>query len=409
MNLDTLPAHAARFLLSPEAIYLGIEALMERTASALREGDGVQVDRMSWTVPTLHPEVYNAQNVWQADRPFETHQRTYRNRSTEMYKASPFRLLMEGEATEIRCPIFPDDPAPAFPIMRQFAEAGFTDYLAMIQPPRNRYEQAPVTFATRRPGGFSEADVASLRALLPLLTLLLTLAGQRARSRDLLETYVGVDAATRVLDGNIRRGEMIDVEAAVCFCDLRDFTRLSQDLSQEDLLQLLHEAFEVVVGAMQEFEGDVLKFIGDAVLAVFRREPNEPDLEAAACRAVQAALLVIERAEQAHLRRLEAGRSPLKLGLAVHVGHVAYGNIGAPTRLDFTVIGATVNVASRLEGFCKTLGAPLVLSEAVASLVLADPAFLASRDLRLQDFGPHTLRGVDTPMHVFGAFPKGDP
>jgi adenylate cyclase len=409
MNLDTLPAHAARFLLSPEAIYLGIEALMERTASALREGDGVQVDRMSWTVPTLHPEVYNAQNVWQADRPFEAHQRTYRNRSTEMYKASPFRLLMEGEATEIRCPIFPDDPAPAFPIMRQFAEAGFTDYLAMIQPPRNRYEQAPVTFATRRPGGFSEADVASLRALLPLLTLLLTLAGQRARSRDLLETYVGVDAATRVLDGNIRRGEMIDVEAAVCFCDLRDFTRLSQDLSQEDLLQLLHEAFEVVVGAMQEFEGDVLKFIGDAVLAVFRREPNEPDLEAAACRAVQAALLVIERAEQAHLRRLEAGRSPLKLGLAVHVGHVAYGNIGAPTRLDFTVIGATVNVASRLEGFCKTLGAPLVLSEAVASLVLADPAFLASRDLRLQDFGPHTLRGVDTPMHVFGAFPKGDP
>ena len=406
MNLDTLPTQAARFLLSPEATYMGIEALMERTAEALRAGDGVPVDRMSWTVPTLHPEVYNAQNVWQVDRPFEAHQRTYRNRSTEAYKASPFRLLMEGEATEIRCPIFPDDPAPAFPIMRQFAEAGFTDYLAMIQPPRNRYEQAPVTFATRRPGGFSEADVAALRALLPLLTLLLTLAGQRARSRDLLETYVGVDAATRVLDGNIRRGEMIDVEAAVCFCDLRDFTRLSQDLSQEDLLQLLHEAFEVVVGAMQEFEGDVLKFIGDAVLAVFRREPDEPDLEAAACRAVQAALLVIERAEQAHLRRLDAGRSPLKLGLAVHVGHVAYGNIGAPTRLDFTVIGATVNVASRLEGFCKTLGAPLVLSEAVASLVLADPAFRASRDLRLQDFGPHTLRGVATPMRVFGGFPN---
>ncbi|HNC98158.1 MAG TPA: hypothetical protein PKW90_18645, partial [Myxococcota bacterium] len=199
MNLDALPAHAARFLLSPEAMYLGIEALMEGTAAALREGDGILVDRMSWTVPTLHPEIYNAQNVWHVDRPFEAHQRFFSKRTTDLYRSSPFWILMEGEGTEVRCPIIPDDPAPRFPVLRSFAEAGFTDYLAMIQPPRNSYEKAPVTFATRRPGGFSDADVESLRALLPLLTLILTLNGQRARSRDVLETYVGIDAASRVL------------------------------------------------------------------------------------------------------------------------------------------------------------------------------------------------------------------
>jgi len=357
-------------------------------------------------VPTLHPEVLNAQNIWQVDRPFEAHQRHYAKRNIALYVASPFWLLMEGETTEVRCHIHPDDPNPRFPVLRSFAESGFTDYLAMIQPPRTEYEKAPVTFATRRPGGFSETDLAALRALLPLLTLVLTLAGQRVRSRDVLETYVGVDAASRVLDGNIRRGEMIDVEAAVCFCDLRDFTRLSQELSQEDLLQLLHEAFEVVVGAMQECGGDVLKFIGDAVLAVFRRGPDEVDLAQAAHRAMRAALLVIQRAEQAHLRRQEAGLSPLKLGLAVHVGHVAYGNIGAPTRLDFTVIGATVNVASRLEGFCKVLGAPLVLSEAVTDLLGQKQD--AELGLRLQDFGLHSLRGVATPMRLFGGFPTSE-
>jgi adenylate cyclase len=403
MNLDVVPRHAARFLLSPEALDLGIQALMERTAAALRDGDGIPVDRMSWTVPTLHPEIYNAQNVWQVDCPFEEHQRFFNKRATDLYRTSPFWVLLEGEDTEVRCRVIPDDPAPRFPVLRHFAKAGFTDYLAMIQPPRNSYEKAPVTFNTRRPGGFSEADVESLRALLPLLTLLLTLNGQRARSRDVLETYVGIDAASRVLDGNIRRGEMIDVEAAVCFCDLRDFTRLSQELSQEDLLQLLHEAFEVVVGAMQEFDGDVLKFIGDAVLSVFRRRPDEADLAPAAQRAVRAALLVIQRAEQAHLRRQEAGLSPLKLGLAVHVGHVAYGNIGAPTRLDFTVIGATVNVASRLEGFCKTLGAPLILSEGVARLLSAEEL---SSLLRLQDFGPQPVRGLAEPVRIFGGYPQ---
>ncbi|HNH50468.1 MAG TPA: adenylate/guanylate cyclase domain-containing protein, partial [Myxococcota bacterium] len=130
---------------------------------------------------------------------------------------------------------------------------------------------------------------------------------------------------------------------------------------------------------------------------------EETDLAPAAQRAVRAALLVIQRAEQAHLRRLEAGLSPLKLGLAVHVGHVAYGNIGAPTRLDFTVIGATVNVASRLEGFCKTLGAPLVLSEGVVRLLReGEPTPL----LRMQDFGPQPVRGVAEPLRIFGGFPQ---
>jgi adenylate cyclase len=217
-----------------------------------------------------------------------------------------------------------------------------------------------------------------------------------------METYVGQDAASRVLEGHIRRGDLIDIEAAVCFCDLRDFTRLSQSLSQSDLLNLLDEAFEVVVNAVHEPGGDVLKFIGDAVLAVFRRAPDEPDLGPAVRRAAQAAVAIIARAEVVHTQREAAGKAPLRLGLSVHVGNVAYGNIGSSTRLDFTVIGATVNIASRLEAFCKTLRAPIVLSEAAAQYLQGTSE---DQGMRLQAMGHYDVRGVDHPMALYAGFP----
>ena len=189
-----------------------------------------------------------------------------------------------------------------------------------------------------------------------------------------------------------QRGEIVDVEAAVCFCDLRNFTELSQQLDQAELIELLDDAFGAVVGAVEAERGDVLKFIGDAVLAVFRVEGDETARVDAVTRAFRAACGALERASALHQERLAAGRAPLVIGLSLHLGHVAYGNIGSPTRLDFTVIGAAVNLASRLEGLCRTLGYPIVMSHAVASRLGAAP---------LVDAGSHRLKGIPEPVHVW--------
>jgi adenylate cyclase len=399
MAIADMPQQTAEFFLSAAAAHLAVPELMVRTAALLAE-DGVSVHRMSWSVPTLHPQVRLSQHVWVEGEAVQSKSRLHSGVTTTGYRASPFRALADGQRS-IRHRIAPGAGPREYPVLDELAEAGFSDYVAMMQPARTEYEHAPITYATRVVGGFTDAQLAKLTGLLPLLTLVLAQAAQRERVRHLLETYVGGDAATRVLDGHIQRGDLVEVEAAVCFCDLRDFTSLSQRLSHPDLLRLLDDAFEVVVEAVHANDGDVLKFIGDAVLAVFRRRDTEPDLAAAASRAVRAAAAVVSRADEVHQRRVAQGLAPLRLGLAVHVGDVLYGNIGSATRLDFTVIGGTVNIASRLEGLCKQLQAPIVVSGAVAEL-------LAGGDVpvSLDDGGRHALRGVAEPMQVYRAFPR---
>ena len=154
----------------------------------------------------------------------------------------------------------------------------------------------------------------------------------------------------------------------------------------------MDDAFGAVVAAVEAERGDVLKFIGDAVLAVFRVEGDEAARVDAVTRAFRAACGALERASALHQERLAAGKAPMVIGLSLHLGHVAYGNIGSPTRLDFTVIGAAVNLASRLEGLCRTLGYPIVMSDAVASRL---------GEAQLVDAGSHPLKGIAEPVHVW--------
>ncbi len=386
---------AAAVLLDPDAPRRPLVELYAALVEAVR-ADGVPVDRASCSVPLLHPEQRSTQLIWTLADGTRAVPRTWSAAGSAMFATSPMRPLVAGEATVIRHRIEPGSVGAPYAILDELAAEGFTDYLATVTRGELAWERAPLSWATRAPGGFDDTAIQALLGLMPVLGLILAIHAYRGTTRALMDTYLGADAASRVLDGHIRRGDVVDVEAAVCFCDMRDFTALSQTLGQAELLELLDDAFGVVVGAMEAERGEILKFIGDAVLAVFRVEGGEEARRDAVARALRAARGTVRRAAEVSDERREAGKPAFQLGVSIHLGHVAYGNIGAPTRLDFTVIGAAVNLAARLEGTCRALGAPIVLSDAAASRLPPEAG-------HVEDLGTHALRGIAEPVQVWGA------
>jgi adenylate cyclase len=240
-----------------------------------------------------------------------------------------------------------------------------TDYIA-LPVPLSYGRKNVIMVATDRPGGFHDGELARLRGLLPLLSLVLEVKETKRILRTLLDVYLGHDAGRRVLGGLIKRGDGITLAAALWYCDLRGFTAMAETLPRDATIALLNDYFECMVGPVQQHGGEVLKFIGDAMLAIF---PIADDLDRD--RACHAALAAAEAAladlAQLNDRRRAAGRATLEIGIALHMGAVTYGNIGGPERLDFTVVGPAVNLVTRLEGLCSELGRPLLASARFAS------------------------------------------
>jgi adenylate cyclase len=213
----------------------------------------------------------------------------------------------------------------------------------------------------------------------------------RRLASTLLDTYLGHDAGQRVLAGQIRRGAGVTMAAAIFYCDLRGFTALSENMMPDRVIELLNDYFGCMAAPVQRLGGEVLKFIGDALLAIF---PIADDLDRdRACRtALKAARQALAALDELNLRRREAGEATLEVGLALHTGTVMYGNIGAPDRLDFTVIGHAVNLTTRLERLCRQLERRLVASERFAS-----PC-----GIEMVPLGRFELPGVQGPQAVFG-------
>jgi adenylate cyclase len=249
-----------------------------------------------------------------------------------------------------------------------------------------------VSLATRRPGGFSDHDIAETQKLLHLFALLMENFTNRELAQTLLETYLGRKTGKRVLQGQIRRGDGESIDAVIWFSDLRESTPLARRLGEQRFLGLLNDYFEATAGAVLEHGGEVLRFIGDASLAVF---PVAADADAQARRgtcatAVEAARSARARAAAANERRGAAGEEPFHCGIGLHLGRVLYGNIGTPERLEFSVIGAAANETARIESLCKRTGRDVVLSRAVADALGAQWPVL----------GHFELAGVDRPMEV---------
>ncbi|MGH6714729.1 MAG: adenylate/guanylate cyclase domain-containing protein, partial [Bradyrhizobium sp.] len=242
--------------------------------------------------------------------------------------------------------------------------------------------------ATDRPGGFDDEHIAGLLKLLPVLALVSEIRIKNRLARTLLETYVGPHAGELILAGATRRGSGTTVRAAIMICDLRDFTRISDNWPRDDVIGLLNDYFDAISEPIVRHGGEILKFMGDGLLAIF------PLSRPSACANL---LRAVAEARQAMVALNEKngniGRAPMKYGIGVHVGDVMYGNIGSRARLDFTVIGPAVNMASRLETLTKQLGRTVLLSRAFADFV--------ESDFDLERVGEYPVRGFAEPIELF--------
>ena len=245
-----------------------------------------------------------------------------------------------------------------------------------------------LSLATRRSGGFDADEVALFAATIPAVAFNLEVQALRRTARTLLDTYVGRQSGGRVLEGQIQRGSGETIRAVIWLCDLRGFTNLSEKLPRDKLIDLLNCYFGPMCDAVAAEGGEILKFIGDAMLAIF-------PIDADAARTCTAALSAAERAQAALAQenhRRESARLPrIEYGLALHVGDVMYGNIGSDTRLDFTVIGPAVNLTARIESMCRQLGRQLLLS--------AD--FVEAGGVAAQSLGVFALKGVGADQEIF--------
>lgn len=297
---------------------------------------------------------------------------------TNAFYGSPFEHVIKTR-TRFRSSLERLERGRDHEVLFELAAQGSTDYLALPVEYGDGSVQASA-FTTDRPGGFRDEEATLIERLMPALAAAMEPAAMRHSMASLLEVYLGTGPADRVVGGAFHRGAMTEIEAAIMVTDLRGFTGLSERLSPERLLQLLGAYFEIVVDAVRAEGGDVLKFIGDGVLALFSAEGSG---RAEACaRAVSS----VGRAFA------QDGDPELRFVSAVHVGPVVYGNIGSLDRLDFTVVGPTVNYVSRLESAAKLLDKRAVCSADVARSL---PAGM------VRDLGRHSLKGIADPQTLF--------
>jgi adenylate cyclase len=349
---------------------------------------GIPVKRASLHLLIHHPQWLGARIMWSDGmQEAEIARVDYDVRERSEYIGSPANEIHEG-ATEVRENL-EHDPATGrqHAVFDEMRAKGLTDYVAW--PVYHTLgKRHLVTFATDQSGGFDETHIATLSGLLPVLALVSEIRMKNRLARTLLETYVGSHASELILAGATRRGSGTTVRAAIMICDLRDFTAISDNWPRDDVIDLLNGYFDAMSEPIARHGGEILKFIGDGLLAIF------PLSEPRACANL---LHAVTEARQAMTDLNEknggTGRAPLNYGIGVHVGDVMYGNIGSRARLDFTVIGPAVNMASRLEALTKQLGKPVLLSRAFADSVEGDFA--------LEHVGEYPVRGFSDPIELF--------
>jgi adenylate cyclase len=349
---------------------------------------GIPLKRATLHILIQHPQWLGARFMWadgMAEAVIERVDFDVRERSE--FIGSPANEIHDG-AAEVRENL-ERDPALGrqHAVYDEMRAKGLTDYVAW--PLYHTHgKRHLVTFATDRPGGFDDAHIAALLKLLPVLALVSEIRVKNRLARTLLETYVGSHAGELILAGATRRGTGTTVSAAILICDLRDFTRISDNWPRDDVIDLLNGYFDAMSEPIARHGGEILKFIGDGLLAIFPL--SEPNACANLLHAVSEARQAMTALNQ---KNGETGRAPLNYGIGVHVGDVMYGNIGSSTRLDFTVIGPAVNMASRLETLTKQLGRTVLLSRAFADFI--------KNDFELESVGEHPVRGFNDPIELF--------
>ncbi|NBB71490.1 MAG: adenylate/guanylate cyclase domain-containing protein [Alphaproteobacteria bacterium] len=381
-------ADAARaWLLDEGARVRFLEDVFAGVCRTLREG-GLPLERATLHSRALHPQFRAVRFLWEPGfARAELARVGPRVLTDRAYLDSPVRALFEGaEGLRQRLDIARDEP-DAYPIYADLRREGYTDYAALPLVFSNGQRIAS-SWSTRRPGGWTTDELVAIDQVRPLLATAAEIRILRRTGRNIAETYLGRRAGARVLDGSIHRGDIERIDAVVGYLDMRGFTRFMERHPQDAVIARLNRFFDVFGEPVEALDGEILKFMGDAMLTVF---PVDHDLADASVRAVDAAVAGFRGLAVVNAELERAGEAPIACGFGLHHGEVSYGNIGTATRLDFTVVGAAVNVAARLQQLSRDLGEPVVLSAEVAGA--------AGREVR--SLGRHQLRGLAATREVF--------
>lgn len=348
---------------------------------------GLPVWRSNIGLETLHPEEIGFSLLWidgdLRDRGFNR-QRPGLLTSSD-YLNSPAKVVDDtNEPFRWR----QGEDQQGMEIIANLVAEGATEYTMLPLAFQDTYRSASISFATKAAGGFGDAGYEALRYASILISPLCERIALRRVALDALTVYLGATAAQRAYAGQIERGDVRTLKAAILIADLRGFTLLSDRLERRAMVALLDRWFAVMGEAIEQHGGDILKFMGDGLLAVF---PLENDAPGSCARALAAAQQTIAGTAKLNEQLVAEGQAPLRCGMALHCGEVEFGNIGAKRRIDFTVIGPAVNHASRIEGLTKVVQQPLLLSD----------TFAHTLGKKLRSLGTHVLRGVREPVEVF--------
>jgi adenylate cyclase len=338
-------------------------AVMAECCGRLVEA-GVPLWRVGVFIRTLHPEIFGTNFVWKPGAEVEIGTVDFNIMESEAFNASPLKIVFT-DGIEVRCRA--DDPeASRFPVIAELAAEGVTDYIALPLLFMDRSINAS-SWTTKQPGGFTDAELGALRALIPALARYCEITQSHRVASTLLDTYVGNRAGTKILGGQIRRGHTESMHAAIWLSDLRGFTALSDRLPAETVVDILNRYFDCQVTAIRKHGGEVLKYMGDGLLAVFPIDEYVGDAQQVCSHVLEAA-----RESRAGVLDMEYAvgetNEKFRFGVALHVGPILYGNIGGGNRLDFTCIGPAVNLAARLEKIASRLHRIIVASEGFAGI-----------------------------------------
>jgi adenylate cyclase len=350
---------------------------------------GIPLWRVAIFVRTLHPEVTGRRYLWRRGAEVEVGELPYERLDTDEYRVSPV-VHVYGTAAPLRRRIRNADEAADFEVLRTLRAEGGTDYLASPLFFSSGSIQV-ATWATDHADGFTDSHIAGIEAVVAPLARVVEIRALRRTASSLLNTYVGHQAGERILAGHIRRGHTESIRAAIWLSDMRGFTALADRIAPDALIAVLNRYFDCQVPPVLDRGGEVLKFIGDGLLAIFPADGARDD--AAACEAALAAAGEARAGVVALNGSIGIdGIESLRFGLALHVGDVLYGNIGGGNRLDFTCIGPAVNLAARIERLTGGLG----------RTVLASRDFAHHCGARLAPVGEFLLPGFPSEQLVFG-------
>lgn len=367
-----------------------LEALVsgccERLAAA-----GVPLARANFSFSVLHP-LYRAMGfTWRRDETLEVEgYRHVADGQTDRFLKSPYYYLLSNGMEYMRRRLDAAGPL-GFPMLETLRDSGLSDYLAFATLFRKGSGQGMMgSWATDRSDGFSESDIAALLRIQTRLAVAARMAVQGSLAKNTLATYLGANAGARVLDGHIRRGDGETIKAAIVIGDMRNSTSLAEKLGRQAYIECLNAFFDNAASAFADGGGEILSFMGDGFLAIFP-SGDKPAARKAACeQAFAAALAAVDQMGELNGQRKAQGLAEIGYGLGLHIGNVMFGNVGLEDRLAFSVFGAAVNEASRLESLTKALGVPILASE----------EFRSRCSGRWENLGQQAVRGVAQPITV---------